>query len=253
LVAGGVVDFFFFFFFFFVFVFVFVFVCFFFFAAPFCLVLVEGVLPWLEDCSGDVELGRGVVLDDVVVVVVVVAGPVLGEGDAEVEVEVVVVVDEDDELDEEAEELDEPGDVVVMIVVVVVDGADEVEDVDVVEEVDAVEEVDEDEDVVCTSQVIVSVMIPGGVGLSLGMTPGVASTGSAFTRPPANVSLSVHGSAEAIGMAATPRTTEIAAASSSTARSLRLVVKLVRPVLPTSACPCHTSQSQQSVGSRSRY
>jgi hypothetical protein len=195
---------------------------FFFFALLFFAVLVEGVWPWLDDCSGDDEVGCGVVLDEVVVFVVVVFVVPECEGDVEVEL---VVVDEDDEVEDEVEdedeeeaedELDELGDVVVVVVVVVVD---------------------DDDEVVGVAHVIVSETTP--TRPRSGMTPGVASTGTVFTTPPASVTVTVHGSAEATGMAARPRKTKIAAASSSTARNLRLNVKLVRPLLPPSTGASH--------------
>jgi hypothetical protein len=170
----------------------------------------------------DLVVVWGVVLDLVVVVVLVVLDC---EDEVEVEVEVEVVVDEDDELAEEEDELvelDELGDVVVVVVVVVV-----VKPGDVVV-------------VVVVEQVIVSETIPGRP--RLGMTPGVASTGTVLTTPPASVTDTVHGSAKAIGTAARARTTKIAAASSSTARSLRLNVKLVRPLLPPSPCVSRASK-----------
>ena len=128
------------------------------------------------------------------------------ECEGEVEVGPEVVVDEDDALDEEEEEEEEELDElgdVVVVVVVVV--------------------VDEDDEVVGVTQVIVSI------------APGIPA--------PPTVTVTLQESAEAIGMAARPRTTKIAAASSSTARSLRLNVKLVRPLLPPSTCASHASES----------
>ncbi|HEX3835105.1 MAG TPA: hypothetical protein VHW04_24200 [Solirubrobacteraceae bacterium] len=130
---------------------------FFFFALLFFGLLV-GVWPWLDDCSGEDEVGCGVVLDEVVVVVVLVLVVPECEGEVEVELE---VVDEDDEAEDDEdededgddEELDELGDVVVVVVVVVVD----------------------DDEVVAGVQVIVSETAPGT--LTGGMTPGVAITG----------------------------------------------------------------------------
>ena len=201
-------------------------VVFFFFALLFFVVLVEGVWPWLDDFSGDEEVGCGVVLDEVVVVVVFVVPecegevevePVVVDEDDEVEVEVEVEVEDEDE--EAEEELDELGDAVVVIVVVVVD----------------------DDEVVAAAQVIVSETAPGM--LTGGMTPGVAITGpTVCVPPPTRVTVTVHVSAEATGMAARPRTTKIAAASTSTARNLRLNVKLVRPLLPPSTCASHASK-----------
>jgi hypothetical protein len=198
---------------------------FFFFAALFFLffffvVLVDGAWPWLEGVWRDDDVGWGVVVDELVVVVLVVPEC---EGEVEVEVVVVVVVVvEDDALEDEAEdeeldeELDELGDVVVVVVM------------------------DEDDDeVVGVEQVMVSVA--PGIPRS-GMAPGVASTVCVFTMTPPTITVTVHGSAEATGMAARPRTTKIAAASSSTARSLRLNVKLVRPLLPPSTCASHACE-----------
>jgi hypothetical protein len=208
-----------------------------FFALLFFGLLVEGVWPWLDDFSGDEEVGCGVVSDGVVVVVVLVVLECEGEVEVELEVAVevavevvvvVVVVDdevEDDEVededeDEADEELDELGDVVVVVVVVVVD---------------------DDDAVVGVVHVIVSETTSGRP--RSGMTPGVPSTGTIFTTPPASVTATMHGSADATGMAARPRTTKIAGASSTTARNLRLNVKLVRPIPPPSTCASHASKS----------
>ncbi len=162
----------------------------------------------------------------VVVVVVVLVVPEC-EGEVEAEVEVEVELDEeddveDDEVDDEEED-EELGGLIVVVVVVVV----------VVDE-------DEDEEVAGVEQVIVSETAPAT--FSGGMTPGVAWTATLVVPPPTIVTVTVHSSAEAIGMAARPRTTKIAAASSSTARSRRLNVKLVRPLLPPSTCASHASK-----------
>jgi hypothetical protein len=148
-------------------------VVFFFLALLFFVVFVEGVWPWLDDFSGDEEVGCGVVLDEVVVVVVFVVPEC--EGEVEVEVVVVVVVDDDDEDEDEEEaeeELDELGDVVVVVVVVVVD----------------------DDEVVAGAHVIVSETAPGM--LTGGITPGVAITGpTVCVAPPTRVTVTVHVSA----------------------------------------------------------
>jgi len=205
----------------------------FFFGLLFFGVLVEGVWPWLDDFSGDEDVGCGVVLDELVVVVLLVPGalewPGALECEGEVEVELEVVGEEDDELAEEDdeddeleledEELDELGGAVVVVVVVV----------------------DVDDEAAGGAQIIVSETAPGM--LTGGMTPGVAVTGpTVCVPPPTRVTVIVHVSAKAIGMAARPRTTKIEAASSSTARSLRLNVKLVRPLLPPSTCASHASK-----------
>jgi hypothetical protein len=145
----------------------------FFFALVFCGVLVEGVWPWLDDFSGDEEVGCGVVFDEVVVVVVF----VVPECEGEVEVELVVVDEdvelEDDDAVEEEEELDELGEVVVVVVVVVVD---------------------DDDEVAAGAQVIVSETAPGM--LTGGITPGVATTGpTVCVAPPGRVTVTVHVSA----------------------------------------------------------
>jgi hypothetical protein len=211
---------------------VFFFVALLFFALLFFEVLLKGVWPWLDDFSGDEDVGCGVVLDELVVVVLFLPGAFECEGEVEVELE--VVVEEDDELEdddedeeleedeEELEELDEFGNAVVVVVVVVA--------VAVVD--------DDDEEVAGSAQVIVAETAPGT--LTGGMTPGVAFTGpTVCVPPPTSVTAIVHVSAEAIGMAARPRTTRIEAASSSTVRSLRLNVNLVRPLLPPSTCASH--------------
>ncbi len=186
--------------------------------------LADGVWPWLEGCWGDEEVGCGVVLDEVVVVSLVVR-----ECEGEVEVAPEVVVDEDDELEEEVE------------LEVEVDELEELEELEELgNEVAVVVDDDEADEVAAATHVIVSDTAPGT--LTGGITPGVAITGTAVVPPPTRVTVTVHESAEAIGMAARPRTTKIAAASSSTARSLRLNVKLVRPVLPPSTCASHASK-----------
>jgi hypothetical protein len=147
----------------------------FFFALLFSGVLVAGVWRWLDDCSGDEEVGCGVVFDEVVVVVVFVVPEREGEVEVELVVVVVVVVAEDDELEDEdeveEEELDELGAVVVVVVVVVVD-----------------------DEVVAGAQVIVSETAPRM--LTGGITPGVAITGpTVCVAPPGRVTVTVHVSA----------------------------------------------------------
>jgi len=171
-----------------------------------CRVALEDVVcvwPWVEDFWGDDDVGWGVVPVEVVVVVVLVGGLAGGlECEGEVEVELEVELD-DDELDE-LDELD--GAYVVEVVVVAVE--DELE---------------------AGAQVIVSETVPGMP--RSGMTPGVAATGTVFRTPPMSVTVMVHESAEAVGTTAVASPTNVAAASTSAARSLRLILKLVRPRL----------------------
>lgn len=156
---------------------------------------------------------------EVEVVVLLRVGAVGCEGEVEVELDVVVV---DDELEEE--------EVVVVVVIVVLV---------------------EDELVAGVVQVIVSETTPER--WRSGMTPGVASTGIVFTAPPISVTVTAHGSAEATGTAATATRTSQAAAVPSTARTLRLIVKLARPLLPPLRCASHASDSVHSVCGKSRY
>jgi hypothetical protein len=198
--------------------------------------LVVGVCPWLEDFSGEEEVGRGVVLDEFVVVVFVVPGPAECEGEVEVELEVV-----EDEL--ELDELDE---------------LDELEELDGLEKVVVVVlELDElEEELVAGAHVIDSVAttpLIGSFSDDRGV-PGGTSTLNVSVTPPTSVTVTVHGSADATGIAASPRTTKMATASDSTARSRRLIVKLVRPLLRPSRCASHASNLQHFVfRGRARY
>lgn len=150
--------------------------------------------PWCEGFfCGEDGVGCGVARFGVEVLCL--PGALEGEREVEVELEVVRVDDEPDVVDE------------LVVVVVVVD----------------------DELVVVVVQVIVSEAIPGM--LRGGITPGVELTGTRCWPPPTSVTVTVHGSAEAIGMAAVARTMNAAAAKPSTARSLRLMLKPVRPLL----------------------
>jgi hypothetical protein len=178
------------------------------------LALVEGACPWLEDFSGEEEVGCGVVLDEFVVVVFVVPGPAECEGEVEVELEVV---------EEELVELVE---------------LDELEEL---EEVVVVLELDELEELVAGAHVMDSVAttpLTGRFSDDRGVLGGTSTLNVSVT-PPTSVTVTVHGSAEATGIAASPRTTKMATASDSTARSRRLIVKLVRPLLRPSMCASH--------------
>lgn len=161
---------------------------------------------WLEDFCGDDELGCGVVL---VVVVLVLPGALECEGEVEVELELVV-----------EDELDELDDVVV---------------VELLEELGAGAH---DMFSEATTPLIGRCSDDKGV-------PGGTSTLNVSVTPPIRVTVTVHESADATGMAAVARTTSMAAASVSTARSRRLMIKLVRPSLPASAYASHASNSLQ--------
>lgn len=150
---------------------------------------------------------------DEFVVVVFVPGPDECEGEVEVELEV-----DDEELVELEEEVDELEELVVVLV-----------------ELEALEEL------VAGAHDIVSVATTPLIGRfseETGVVGGTSTLNVSVT-PPTSVTVTVHGSADALGMAASPRTTKMATASDRTARSRRLIVKLVRPLLAPSTCASH--------------
>jgi hypothetical protein len=175
-----------------------------------------GDRPWLEGFCGDDEFGCGVVF---VVVVLVLPGPLEREGEVEVELGVV---------EDELEELDEGG---LLVVVELLDelGAGEH---DIVSEI--------------TGPLIGRFSEDTGV-------PGGTSMLNVSVTPVSRVTVTVHGSADATGMAAVARTTNRAAASESIARSRRLIFKLARPLLPPSACTSCVEFAAMCVVRAGRY
>jgi hypothetical protein len=167
----------------------------------------DGPPPWLEDFSGEDEVGWGVVPVEVLVVFV---GVLECEGEVEVELE----LEELDEVpvDDEEELLEELDDVVELVVVVVV-----VELEAVAHAIDSV----------------ATTPLTGRFSDEIGV-PGGTSTLNVSVTPPTSVTVTVQASAEAMGTSAVARTASTAAAAATIARSLRPMFTVVRPVLPAS-------------------